>query len=553
MRNIALLGLGALCFCSSVPAHQETPDLILYNGKIFTSDVAHPYVQALAICGDRIVATGDSGKLKATAGPRTKTIDLAGRTVIPGINDAHNHIDIQPTNVVDVPLKSMDPTWGQVKDAIAATASHSPANSSLAVTIGSTVFRDLSVNRDSLDVVAPHNPVMMVTFTGHGFILNSAALQTYGVKEDQADPVGGRFERNSQGRLTGVVREYAGFDIERAAANSVPDTVAVNQLRHTLDEAARFGITSIQDMSSSIPPTRAVSLLEKVPTQIRIRVICMPGTTPVGRDVQECQGTPRHPNEFITVSGMKWMPDGVPIEGTFTPRDAIQMPAAPPFDQMFHDLPLTFPKTELSAMLGESARNDDQLMVHVAGYRGAGAMLDAMDAAGGTRRWEGHRVRFEHGDGLFPDLIQRVKAYGIVVVQNPSHLVVFDSGGPTGNGVFREAQPLKSLLTAGIPVALGSDGPTNPYLNIMFATIHSNRPAEAITREQAVIAYTLTSAYAEFEEKSKGSLEPGKLADLAVLSQDIFTVPIPELPKTESILTLVGGKTVYDAKVLRTK
>ena len=109
---------------------------------------------------------------------------------------------------------------------------------------------------------------------------------------------------------------------------------------------------------------------------------------------------------------------------------------------------------------------------------------------------------------------------------------------------------MRSLLNAGIPVALGSDGPMNPYLNIMLATIDPDRPAEAMTREQAVIAYTLTSAYAEFAEKDKGSLEPNKLADLAVLSQDIFAVTPPELPKTESLLTLVGGKIVYDAKVV---
>lgn len=161
--------------------------------------------------------------------------------------------------------------------------------------------------------------------------------------------------------------------------------------------------------------------------------------------------------------------------------------------------------------------------------------------------WVGRRVRFEHGDSLFPDLMGRVKEYGIVVVQNPSHLMGLSSAG---GSAFNKAQPLRSLLAAGIPVALGSDGPTNPFLNIMFATIHVNRPSEAITREQAVVAYTLTSAYAEFSEKEKGSIEPGKLADLAVLSQDIFTVLPDDLPKTQSVLTLVGGKTVYDAGVV---
>jgi predicted amidohydrolase YtcJ len=142
-----------------------------------------------------------------------------------------------------------------------------------------------------------------------------------------------------------------------------------------------------------------------------------------------------------------------------------------------------------------------------------------------------------------------VKQDGIVVVQNPLH---FAPIAPPGVVVFEKAQPLKSQLAAGIPVALGSDGPINPYLDILFATKPGNRPSEGITREQAVTAYTLTSAYAEFQEKEKGTIEAGKLADIAVLSQDIFTVPAPELPKTVSVLTMVGGKVVYKATDAKT-
>jgi predicted amidohydrolase YtcJ len=144
-----------------------------------------------------------------------------------------------------------------------------------------------------------------------------------------------------------------------------------------------------------------------------------------------------------------------------------------------------------------------------------------------------------------------VKELGVVVVQNPTHLGIGElflkRFGPERAD---QLLPLRSLLEARVPLAFGSDGPNNPYLNIMLASVDPARPREAITREQAVIAYTLTAAYAEFAEKDKGSLEPGKLADLAVLSQDIFRVPPPELPKTESVLTMVGGKIVYDAKVL---
>ena len=202
-------------------------------------------------------------------------------------------------------------------------------------------------------------------------------------------------------------------------------------------------------------------------------------------------------------------------------------------------------------MLRESLQRDDQLLVHVVGDRTVETFLKAMDATGGKAVWSKRRVRMEHGDGIPQDLVPRVRELGIVVVQNPTHLTLRDlMVRRYGNERANQLQPLRSLFDSGIPLALGSDGPANPYLNIMLATIYPSKPQEAITREQAVTAYTLTSAYAEFAEKDKGSLEPGKLADLAVLSQDIFKVPPDDLPKTESVLTLVNGKIVYDAKVL---
>jgi predicted amidohydrolase YtcJ len=541
----AALLIVALGWTAVVAAKTAAPDLVLFNGKIFTSDADHPYVQALAIRSERIIGIGDSKKIKALAGPGTRRIDLGGRTVIPGINDAHNHVDIHPANLVEIELQAQHPTAVDLRKELPAAAAKLPEGALLEATIGPAIFYDTSVNRDFLDALLPNNPVKLVTFTGHGAILNTAGLRAYGVAEEDKDPFGGRFERDSAGRLTGVVREYAILNMDRTAADAVPEAVAVEQLNKTLDEAKAFGITSIQDMSNDMAPVRAVALIEKVPTTIRVRVMCMAGTQVGARNINEASAFRGHASSLITVSGTKWMIDGVPIEGTFTPRDAVHQPPAPPFDAAFHDLPLTFPVTEIAAMLRESVANNDQLLVHVSGYLGAKALLDAMDATGGPALWRARRVRFEHGDGIFPDLYARVKDYGIVVVQNPSHLMGFS---PPDRPAFDLSQPLKSLLAAGIPVALGSDGPTNPYLNILFATIHENHPSEAITREQAVIAYTLTSAYAEFMEKDKGSIAIGKFADLAVLSQDIFTVPPQELPKTQAVLTLVGGKIVVDRR-----
>jgi predicted amidohydrolase YtcJ len=549
LAGISLLFLVASLLAPQLNAQQQQPDLILLNGQIFTSDSAHPYVQALAISGERILATGDSAKIKALAGPHTRQIGLAGRTVIPGINDAHDHIDLDPPHAVHLNLNTIDPTWSQLKDAIAAAAAKTPKGTFILTDIGPIIFHDTAVARNALDQLAPENPVILTTLTGHAVILNSVALAQAGIRGDQPDPLGGRYERSADGKLTGVLREYAVLQLSRKLALMPSDAEAIAQLRDLFAQCVKFGITSLQDMSDALPPERDVKLFEAAPTPIRIRIMRMPGTTPAGRDTLEGLSVPRHPSALITLSGTKWMLDGVPLENTFTPRETPSMPAGESLDYGARHLPLTFSEKEMQAMLREALADGDQMMFHVSGYLAAAAMLNAMQASGGKQVWDGKRVRFEHGDGLFPDLIPQVKQMGIVVVQNPTHFDVGLLFGPTPV-TYKDVQPFRTLLAAGIPLALGSDGPLNPYLNIMLATMDPGRPTEAITREQAVTAYTLTSAYAEFAEKDKGSLEAGKLADLAVLSQNIFQVPAAELPKTESVLTIVGGKIVFDSGVL---
>jgi len=548
MKRIGFVLLVATML-SLAAAQEPGPDTVLFNGKIFTSASTNPYVQGLAIRGERIVNTGDSAKIKALAVPRTKRIDLGGRTVIPGIDDAHQHIVVYPAGTVFLDLKTEDPSWSQLKEAIARAAAKAPNGTFLDAIIGPAVFHDPSVSRDALDQVAPDHPVILETLTGHAAVLNSAALAKVGVRDNQRDPLGGRYERSGDGKLTGVLREYASMQLGRTLGLMASDAEALSQLREFFALAAQFGITSVQDMSNNIEPGRAAKLFEEAPTPVRIHIIRMPMTMPAGRDTEEGLSVPRHPSALITVYGTKWMVDGVPLENTFAARDVPSLPTGQSPDDAFRHLRLTFSRKEIETMLEEALANNDPALFHIVGYPGAAAMLDAMQATGGRQVWAGKRVRFEHGDGLFSDLIPRAKEMGIVVVQNPTHFNVAILFGATSLQ-FQQAQPLRSLLAAGIPVALGSDGPMNPYLNIMLACIDPSNPAEAITREQAVIAYTLTSAYAEFQEKEKGSLEPGKLADLAVLSQDIFSVPFPDLPKTESVLTLVGGKVAYDAKVV---
>ena len=164
-RKTLIAVVCVVCACSHAPAQEAKPDTILLNGKIFTGVASRPYVEAVAIRGERIVATGETKTIQAMAGPKTNAIDLHGGTAIPGINDAHHHFQLGPPEV-DVDLHAMDPTWAQVKDGIVAAIAKNPPNSLISVAIGFKVFGDTSVDRDALDAIAPHNPVALQTLTG---------------------------------------------------------------------------------------------------------------------------------------------------------------------------------------------------------------------------------------------------------------------------------------------------------------------------------------------------------------------------------------------------
>jgi predicted amidohydrolase YtcJ len=538
---IAVLLFAVLCTRAlSANDANGPPDTVLFNGKIFTADASQPYVQALAIRGDRIIATGTSATIRALSGPTTRPIDLGGRTVIPGINDAHQHLSVTPPGSMELRFKSDDPAWREVRDAIRAAAKKSGSARMIIGEVGPTVLEDPLARRVALDQLVPDRPVVLRTFTANGFVMNSAALKRFGIRDDEPNPLGGSYDRSPDGRLNGVARGYAAMAILRKQASLTPAEDAIKQLRETLSDNARLGITTLQDMADELSAERVLDLLIRVPTPIRVRIMRMPLTSPMERDLREGRSLPLDPAPLIRVSGTKWKLDGNPFDG---PRE-LQVKAG---DVPLWSLSLTFQPPELKSMLQESIRYSDQLILHVSGTPAARAMLDAMESSGGPSVWSKRRLRFEHGDGIRSGFIPRLKALGVVVVQNPSHL---NLGEFRTHNQIDSSQPLRSLLVAGIPVALGSDGPVNPYLNIALACTHPDRPSEALTREQAIVAYTLTSAYAELSEGDKGSLEKGKLADIAVLSQDIFTVPIAQLPNTVSILTMVGGVIVYNGHQL---
>jgi len=208
---------------------------------------------------------------------------------------------------------------------------------------------------------------------------------------------------------------------------------------------------------------------------------------------------------------------------------------------------MNYTMPEIERMCRDAIARKDQIHFHLGGSRSMGKVLDMMAAM--NVDWKPLRPRFEHGDEIdySPGYLQKARRIGVIIVQNPTHFAPVP--GMLQLPQATHGMALKSLLKAGVPLAIGSDGPFDPYLNIMLATTHPMRHSEALTREQAIIAYTRTAAYAEFEEQNKGTLTVGKVADLAVLSQDIFTAP--QLMGTQSVLTMVNGKVVYDSCLLK--
>ena len=474
------------------------------------------------------MAVGTTEEIRALASAKTRVIDLAGRTVIPGINDAHDHIgEGGPASATlsMMAARKADPTLAEVLDSLRALDARVPPGLWLVATIGPTVLFDTGANRGSLDRAAPHHRVMLGTFTGHNLILNSAALGAAGISDGARDLAGGWYGRDANNSVTGVLNEYAVWSASRRISSALPDSTLVKELSRYSSATLRFGITTVQDMASDWDPATTIRAFHAAQLPFRVRIIRFSMTQPSGRLVTEWEGVDRHPAPLTVVDGRKWI-----LEGTGVERGALKRASYPGRPGWFGRF--DFPVDTVRAMLVEALHNHEQLMLHIGGDSAIKLVLGMMQSLAPDATWRPLRVRFEHGDGMAPDLVPIAVRLGVIVVQNPTHF---------------GAQPFLSLLRAGIPIAIGSDGARNPFLNIMLAVTREENPSEAITREEAVSAYTRGGAFAEFAEHDKGTLAPGMLADLAVLSQDIFTVPVSAMPATVSLLTMVGGKTVFDA------
>ena len=516
------------CFVSAIvgETHAQAPTLILMGGKIFTGDSTRPWVQAVAIRGQRIVAIGSTVEVRRLSGRGrgTREIALGGRVVIPGVNDAHDHLGeagLGPdfhTGASPTP----DPATAQVLDSVRALAARTPAGTWLRTQVGMRVLSDSTVDRATLDRVAPDHPVMLHGWWGHGMVLNSAALRALGITDGLAYALGGWYGRGPDGRLNGRLDEYAKWGAQRRLGATQPEAALVSALRVFADSSLRMGVTSVQNMAGDLPPGLTLRVFREARLPIRIRLIRWSIPTATSMNVAEWDTVATAVAPRVVVDGRKWVLDGTPIE-----QLALQRTPYPGRPSWYGRL--NFPVDTVRAMLAAALRpGAPQLHLHIVGDSTAELVLGMMEALAPDSVWRARRVRFEHATPITGLQIARVARLGIVIAQ------------PRG------AMPYRSWRAAGIPVAYGSDGFRYPFVHMTTVVTDGRNAEETVSREEAVRIYTLGSAYAERAEGEKGTLVPGKLADLAVLSQDIFTVPVQELAATRSVLTVVGGEVVYD-------
>jgi len=524
---------------------QQAPDLVLLGGKVFTSDTARPWAEAVAIRGDRIVAVGTTPDIRRLAGPSSRVIDVGGRVVVPGFNDAHDHILAgSPGTNVSMGGPAVDAAGDQALDSVRAVTGRVARGTWIRVEIWAKAFNDTTLRRPALDRAAPANPVVIYTGWGHGMIVNTAAMRALGIRDTEPDPFGGWYERERQGRLTGRLYEYAGWSARRRHRALVPESTMVENLRRFAQRELQLGITTVHDMGLNYDPAMQVRVLRAAQLPIRVHVYKHSIPSASSLNIAEWDGVPERPAPLVVVSGRKWILDGAPPD-----VDGLMFTRGPQAGRPGWHGRFDFPIDSVRLMLADAVQRREQLALHALGDSAVAIVVRLMETVAPDSVWRPLRVRFEHGGILgTPDLWARAAAKGVMIVGN----LPFIPDARTLPKAFLDslAGDFRPEVVSRFPLGLGSDAVArSPFAGLANALRFPYDPRPS--REYLVRAYTLGSAYAELAETQKGSLAPGMLADIAVLSQDIFTVPVEALPRTESVLTLVGGRVAWDAGVVR--
>jgi predicted amidohydrolase YtcJ len=545
-----------LTACTDRPAASEAqgPDAILDGGRIVTVDGAFSIAEAVAIANGRFTAVGTSAAIRKLAGPNTRSIDLKGRTVVPGLADNHLHnagggpgVDLSRARSVQ-----------DVLDAIAGRVAQSPPG---ALIVTNSDWHEAQLKeqriplRRDLDKAAPSNPVVMLR-GGHTVFLNSAALARWGIDENTASPPGGRISRYPDGTLNGELVNSARTLV------TLPPPPAKSLEERVQDQVAEYGklhaagLTSIRHPGTTIEHYR---LLQEIQRRglltMRVSVLLRPdveaGADGVRAAVQGWNVRPDEGDEWLRIGGIKLGVDGG-FEGGLM-REPYEEPwgARGTFRGV-----QTIPTDRFNAIVKDLNRLGWRLGTHAVGDAAIDLVLDAYEAANADRSIAGRRWAIEHGFMPAADQFPRMKKLELLIsAQNHLYLAgpsLVRYWGPKRAGW---TTPVRAYLDQGIPVSAGTDAAVVPYppLWVIYHFVTRDTISggilgadQKITRQQALRLSTVENAYLTFEERIKGSIEPGKLADLVVLSDDILTCPEKRIEQMTVLMTMVGGRTVFE-------
>lgn len=538
----------ALIFALSVSQPTPAPELVLYNGRIVTLNARSELVEAVAISGGKFVAIGKTAEIRAMAGPNTKQIDLRGRTVVPGLADDHFH-SIGGGPGVDLSrARTIDDVLNAIRERAAKTVAGEVIVTNSDWHEGQLKEQRLPYRKD-LDRAAPIHPVVVVR-GGHEYILNSAALRKWNITESTRVPQGGSISRDETGKLNGEL-------VDRAKSLvTLPPQPRSNQEQRIKDQVAEFkklheaGLTSIRYPGTSI---EMWNLLQEMKRRglltMRVNVLFRVGEN-VEQSLERLGLKSDQGDEWVRVGGIKLSVDGG-FEGGWM-RD----PYEEPWGQNGEFRGLQTVSTESYRQTVRAInRSGWRVATHAVGDAAIDMVLDAYEAADKESSIVGKRWSIEHGFIPGPEHFPRMKKLGLVLSAQ-DHLYLAAPSLKKYWGEKRTAwmTPLRAYIDAGIPIASGTDSAVVPYppLWTLYHFITRNTisagmagPEQRISREEALRAATIGNAYLTFEEKTKGSIEVGKLADVVVLGEDILTCPEKNIESMKVSMTIVGGKVVY--------
>ncbi|MDQ6794135.1 MAG: amidohydrolase [Chloroflexota bacterium] len=539
----------------------ERAGLILAGGPVVTCDRRRPTAEAVGVRDGRIVSVGEAAAVRAALGPDSRGIDLAGRTLVPGFIDAHNHFlsTAESFSAIDARDPSVHSTADLMALVDAAAERTEPGRWVRGFGMDFTRFPDgQPPTRWDLDEVTREHPVVILHVSGHYALVNSRALEARGIGDDVRDPVGGSFERDDAGRPTGLLRDTATnlvLQLSVDIGNHGPNfhtAVPLDDLVALLDEAApRYlaaGLTSICDPQVT---SRELTAYREARRRgvLRVRTTCLPLSSQL--DEYEAIGlTGPFGDDQLRIGGMKFYTDGAITGGTA----AFSRPIGA---QGQHAGTLYHEPAELRDLLVRAAADGWQLAIHTMGDRAMGIMLDGVEAARGSRGDADHRDRIEHCTWPTPEQIGRIGRLGMIPVTQPGSIAELGDiwRQQLGDRIER-ANPLREELAAGIPVVISSDAFVQSYrpLDTIAAAVRRVTPSgvrvgadQELTIEEALAAHTINAARALRMDDRIGSIEEGKLADLAVIDGDLLATSPDRVRELGIWMTILGGEVVHRA------